>query len=207
MTYKPLRVSDAAKILQVSPATVRNWCNDGRLEHTRNAAGQRVFTRESLEHFVNPEAPDGSIKVFYTRSSSGSDVSSETQNSVLTAEFGEPDKVFSDKASGLNERRRGLNAMLQFIQESTKPVEVCCTTPDRLSRFGVSYLEKLITAYGGTLTAAGSNETKEPQDVLMSDFMSLLASFSGKFYRLRGWEQQRLLACKAVDEVDRRASE
>ena len=25
----------------------------------------------------------------------------------------------------------------------------------------------------------------------MQDFMSLLASFSGKFYRLRGWKQQQ----------------
>lgn len=33
----------------------------------------------------------------------------------------------------------------------------------------------------------------------MEDFMSLLASFSGKFYRLRGWEQQR----KLVDNVSK----
>jgi hypothetical protein len=33
----------------------------------------------------------------------------------------------------------------------------------------------------------------------MEDFMSLLTSFSGKFYRLRGWEQQR----KLVDKVSK----
>ena len=33
----------------------------------------------------------------------------------------------------------------------------------------------------------------------MEDFMSLLTSFSGKFYRLRGWEQQR----KLVDNVSK----
>ena len=33
----------------------------------------------------------------------------------------------------------------------------------------------------------------------MEDFMSLWASFSGKFYRLRGWEQQR----KLVDNVSK----
>jgi len=30
--------------------------------------------------------------------------------------------------------------------------------------------------------------------------MSLLASFSGKFYRLRGWEQQR----KLIDNVNKK---
>jgi hypothetical protein len=33
----------------------------------------------------------------------------------------------------------------------------------------------------------------------MEDFMSLLTSFSGKFYRLRGWEQQR----KLIDNVSK----
>ena len=38
-----IRVTEAAKILGVSPITVRRWCNDGKLEYSLSAAGQRVF--------------------------------------------------------------------------------------------------------------------------------------------------------------------
>lgn len=49
-----------------------------------------------------------------------------------------------------------------------------------------------------------SDDTKEPHEVLLQDFMSLLASFSGKFYRLRGWDQQKKLISNLSAEVERR---
>ena len=39
MSNKPLRVSEAAKILQLSPGTVRNWCNEGKLEYELSISG------------------------------------------------------------------------------------------------------------------------------------------------------------------------
>lgn len=76
-------------------------------------------------------------------------------------------------------------------------MRVCITNKDRLTRFGFSYLEELLTVYGAEVVVLDSADTREPHAVLMEDFMALLASFSGKFYRLRGWEQQR----KLIDDV------
>lgn len=45
----------------------------------------------------------------------------------------------------------------------------------------------------------------EGQEALIQDFMSLLASFSGKFYRLRGWEQQKRFLSDVNNEVRSRA--
>lgn len=77
-------------------------------------------------------------------------------------------------------------------QEEGK-VKVYATNKDRLTRFGFTYLAELFLAYGAEVVVLDSSETREPHAVLMEDFMSLMASFSGKFYRLRGWEQQRKL--------------
>ena len=41
---------------------------------------------------------------------------------------------------------------------------------------------------------------------LMGDFMALLASFSGRFYRIRGWDQQRRLLADAGDVINERSS-
>lgn len=201
-----MRVTEAARLLKVTPQTVRNWCNDGRLPYTLSAAGQRVFARHELLEFMRDGTVpnDESVIIFYVRSSSGSDISLDTQTQLLTEAFGAPHKVYQDKASGLSEKRRGLDAMLTYVAKCESPAQVCVTTADRLSRFGVTFLERLITEYGGQLVVAESAEAKEPQEVLMADFMSLLASFAGKFYRIRGWEQQRALASRAIAEVDAR---
>lgn len=209
MSYKPMRVTEAARALQVTPQTVRNWCNDGRLPYTMSAAGQRVFDRRVVAALADGKTintvADEHITVFYVRSSSGSDVSMDTQVELLTAEYGEPHKIYRDKASGLSESRRGLDALLTYVEKSEHNIRVCVTNRDRLSRFGTSFIERIISARGGELVEMGSSETKEPQEVLLADFMSLLASFSGKFYRIRGWEQQRMLAQRVTAEVDSRA--
>ncbi len=44
--------------------------------------------------------------------------------------------------------------------------------------------------YDTEIVVLDNNDNKEPLEVLMQDLMSLLSSFSGKFYRLRGWKQQ-----------------
>lgn len=43
-----------------------------------------------------------------------------------------------------------------------------------------------------------------PQEVLLQDFMSLIASFSGKFYRLRGYDNQKKLLSKAGDYIEQK---
>lgn len=141
--------------------------------------------------------PDAGKTFFYVRSSNGADVLISTQLEKLEAAYGEPDKVFQDKASGLNEKRRGLKALLQAVKSEEGKVRVCITNKDRLTRFGFSYLEELLGAYGTEVVVLDTADTREPPAVLMEDFMALLASFSGKFYRLRGWEQQR----KLIDDV------
>ena len=129
----------------------------------------------------------------------------ETQREVLEAAYGKPVKVFSDKASGLNERRKGLSSMLHWV-DSHPGTNVCVTAKDRLTRFGFTYLEMLIQDRGGKVFVLDDEATKEPHEALMGDFMALLASFSGRFYRIRGWDQQRRLLADAGDVINERSS-
>lgn len=200
-----IRVNDAAKILGLSPRTVRKWCNDGKLEYSMSAAGQRVFDREYLESVRNKMngVKVQPIKIFYTRSSNKNDTLVQTQVDKLTQEYGEPDVMFTDNASGLNEKRKGLNKLIQYAIDSSQDTIVHITNKDRLTRFGFAYLETLLGSHGCTIVVLDSDETKEPLEILMQDFMSLLASFSGKFYRLRGWEQKKKFLNDVQLEVDK----
>lgn len=200
MSYKPLRVSEAARILNLSPGTVRNWCKQGKLEYSLSVSGQKVFDREYIYNLARETQGLEPITVkpviFYARSSDGNDVTINTQIEKLTQSFGKPDKVYKDKASGLNDSRRGLRGLLNYCKKN--PSHVYITNKDRITRFGYPYLEELLEAYDSTLTVLDSDETKEPMEVLMQDFMSLFASFTGKFYRVRGYEQQK----KFLKDID-----
>ena len=197
------RVGQAAKFLGISPSTVRIWCQQGKLEYHMSITGEKIFYPAELEDFKREKlglSPVESKIFFYVRSSSGADVLIETQLEKLKAAYGEPDKVFQDKSSGLNEKRQGLKALLKAVRSAGGKVKVYVTNKDRLTRFGFAYLEELLLAYGAEVVVLDSSETHEPHSVLMEDFMSLLASFSGNFYRLRGWEQQR----KLIDNVNKK---
>lgn len=52
-----LTVSQAALQLGVSIATVRRWSNAGHLQSTRTPGGQRRFTPEQLDDFVQSLQP------------------------------------------------------------------------------------------------------------------------------------------------------
>lgn len=204
-----IRPHDAAKILGVSSDTVRRWTNEGLLPEVRNAANQRIYERETLESFLRErrgEEHPAAITVFYIRSSNRNDILLETQTEKLTAAYGEADLIFSDNASGLNDNRVGLRRLREEIKKPGRYV-VHVTNKDRLSRFGVPYLEELFKLCDTELVVLDSDDCKEPHEVLLQDFMSLLASFSGKFYRLRGWEQRRKFLNTVAEEVEREANE
>lgn len=116
-----LRVSQAAQILGIAPVTVRKWCNEGKMEYELSAAGQRIFTKEYVEAFKRKQLgiPDPEkISLYYVRSSSGNDVTMDTQVSKLKSNYPQPDRVFQDKSSGLNDKRKGLDSLIDFIKNN-----------------------------------------------------------------------------------------
>ena len=72
---------------------------------------------------------------------------------------------------------------------------------DRLSRFGVIYLKQLFDEYNVQVINL-YDDKKTYEDELMSDFMNLIASFSGKYYRMRSRESQKKLLKEAEKELN-----
>lgn len=65
---KPISVSQAATILQVSPDTVRRWADDGDLPATRTPGGQRRFLLHDVEALARHRSRsilDGETTVAY----------------------------------------------------------------------------------------------------------------------------------------------
>lgn len=202
MPRRVLKVRDVAEQLGVSPSAVRLYTNNGELECYWTRKGQRYFTQEQVNKFLGVDPVR--TTAFYVRSSQGDKKLLDTQVELLTVEFGEPVKVYSDKASGLRENRPGLNRM---IEDAKNDVFNCLAVvnKDRLTRFGFKYISDHLETLG-VETLVLEEPVATLQDELMQDFMSLIASFSGRFYRLRGYKQQKELLQKAGEVIHEKES-
>jgi putative resolvase len=92
--------------------------------------------------------------------------------------------VFTDIGSGLNMKRRGLRRLLTLAQRGTIHTLVI-THRDRLARFGLELIERILEDCGVRLIVIYQPEQQTPQEELVTDMMALIASFSGRVYGLR----------------------
>lgn len=194
-----MRVNDVAKQLRVSASTVRKYSNEGRIKHELNPAGQRVYSQANVDEFLGITPTP--VRAFYTRSSNGDKTLLKSQISELTAIYGEPAIAYSDTGSGLNENRAGLQRLLRDASKG-KFNQVCVTYEDRLSRFGVSFIKQLLKKDNIEVVILHDNVKYSLEQELLQDFMNLVASFSGKFYRLRSKQSQEQLLNKAKNELN-----
>lgn len=195
---KPLKIGEVARLLGVSTSMVRVYVKQGRLACSLTPGGQRVFSPNDVKQFIGESSQDSTV--FYVRSSKGDKTAMDAQEAELTRNFGEPVKVYRDSGSGLNENRRNLNRMLDDAAMG-RFTRICVTHEDRLSRFGVSFIKRFLCEYDVNVEALYDDKKTDREEVL-SDFMAILASFSGRYYRLRSKREQRSLLDTAKDKLD-----
>lgn len=197
------RVSEAAKLLKVSPSTMRKYTAEGKIQGSRNLANQRVYSMSNLREFIEPGMIAHEERtVYYLRASDGDQARLNTQLSLLEQAHGKAQRVFMDKASGLNEKRKGLASLIAYAKKHEFDTLII-TSKDRLTRFGYSYLEQLFNEYNVKILILDEDKEHKQtlEEELLKDFMSLITSFSGKFYRLRGNEQKHQLLDKAREQL------
>lgn len=193
-----IRIGPVARELRVSTQTVRRYVKDGKLRADMTPGGRYTFQRSYIDEFLG-NTPAQTI-AYYVRASDGDNTRLDTQVSALTQAYGEPVRVYRDKSSGLNEKRPGLSKLIRDARER-KFTQIAITQKDRLTRFGYHYLELLFHEYGVEVLVLGEQVEKSLHEELMQDFMSLLASFAGRFYRLRGYAQSKRLLAEASERL------
>ena len=204
MKKEYLRVGEAAKLLKVTPQTVRKYRDDGLIKGYKTPGGQTLYNKKELEAYLYGEPIEKNSPtrvVHYARSSNDSKKLIESQLDKLRKKYGEPLYEIRDTGSGLNENRKGLSKLMDLAEEEKVDL-IRVTQKDRLSRFGNKYLERFFNACDVKVEVAFENDKKTLNEELMDDFMSLIASFSGKFYRMRGYAEQEKLLKKAENIID-----
>ncbi len=193
MDEKYVSIGKAAKLLGVSIAALRKWEDNGLIQPERTPTGHRRYRVVELQTLMheNDEKPVTRGCILYAR------VSTEKQEeagsldrqigrlSTYATKQGWPiSAVISDTASGLNERRHGLQKVLQLVARREASV-VLVEYKDRFARFGFSYLESFVEAFGGQIVVM-DHEEKDEQQELVEDLIAITTSFSARIYGKRG---------------------
>jgi putative resolvase len=192
-----LRSGEVAKRLGLHPLTVRRWVKEGKIAAIPIGREARIPITE-VERLLGEQR--AGLIVLYGRVS-GHDHKEELQLQVqeleqwaLLARTGQKTLILTDIGSGLNTERKNLHRLLALVQDY-QVAEVVVTFSDRLTRFGLAYLQALFSGYGVILTVLHPDEDTTPEEELTQDLLALIASFAGRLYGLRSRRQKALLDC------------
>ena len=101
--------------------------------------------------------------------------------------------VYSDIASGLNEKRAGLKKVFKKV-ENGNIEKVLLSDRERLTRFGFSFLQRYFKHFGAEIEVIKSpNKLKSPQEELVQDLITLVADFAGRLYGLRSHKKKEVI--------------
>lgn len=194
--YKP---GEIAEILGLSTRTIQKYCDNGVIQSTRTTGNQRHISLEALEDYqtanhlqiITPTTTHQRKDVIYARVSTKhqaekGDLNRQIDHCKTYAADYNPHNLqtYTDIASGLNDNRKGLNQLLQAVQEN-KINRIFITYKDRLTRFGYAYLKRICDEHETQIVIINTNPNKSSEYELTEDMISLMHSFSGRLYGMR----------------------
>ena len=195
-----LNITQASQYLNVSDDTLRLWDKNGKLKPLKTVGGHRRYRKEDLDKFLglSEEIIEDIIDstVTYARVSSNEqkqkgDLDRQSQRlSEYCAKKGwRVTHIIKDVGSGLNDNRSGFIRLTDMVLNK-KVNKLVVEHKDRLTRFQFNFIKKIFESYGCEVIVIDSVDVSNEEE-LATDIMSLMASFSGKFYGRRSAERRK----------------
>jgi excisionase family DNA binding protein len=197
---KLLKMEEAAQYLNVSQDCLRKWDRANKLKPLKTAGGHRRYSTDVLDEFLGvkekPKEDNPIVCATYARVSSNEqkqkgDLDRQSQRlSEYCAKKGMlVTHIIKDVGSGLNDNRSGFNRLTDMIVKQKVNVLVI-EHKDRLTRFQFNFIRKMFESYGCKVVVVNGMDVSDTEE-LAADMMSLLASFSGRFYGKRSAERRK----------------
>jgi len=147
---KLISISEVSKLTGVTIKTLKIWDDNGTLKSKcRTGGGHRRYDRDDVNRFIGelPSVPSQNQKAFiYCRVSTRKQAESgnlQRQKDQLIQYCIDHQYqivgIFEEIASGLNDHRRELTKLFRRLNEVDR---IIIEDPDRLARFGYTYLKE-----------------------------------------------------------------
>lgn len=158
LTQATYKLNQVAKMLNVTPTTLRNWEKVGKVKFDRTPTNIRFLPRNKLIDLLEVQGlyyDDSNTQqkdVIYARVSSHDQKKQgdlDRQVSFLVTEVKDLQNVIvlSEVGSGLNDKRKKLQQLIKMVMND-EVNKVFITDKDRLAKIGFYYLETVFNAKG-----------------------------------------------------------
>lgn len=193
MTIQRYKVSEYAKLNRVTQRTVWRWISEEKVkvEKTHTGGVRIVVEITDKEQKVAVYA-----RVSTTENKDNLERQKERLISYCNAKGYKVEQVVTEIASGLNDTRPKLEKIL--LDESINIIVV--EHKDRLARFGLNYIEKLLEMQGRRIE--NINPQSNDIDDLMEDFVSIVTSFCSRLYGRRRTKRKTEQIIKELQKED-----
>ncbi|HDM88951.1 MAG TPA: IS607 family transposase [Candidatus Bathyarchaeota archaeon] len=191
---KMYRTGKVAEMLGVHKVTVIRWIKQGKIKAVRIGREFRV-PEDEVKRLLKGKLTN--TAVIYARVSS-SDQKSDLERQVeylkgyCSARGYAIVDILTDVASGLNEKRRGLKKLFDYVVNGKVDV-VVVSYKDRLTRFGFKYLEEFFNSHGVRIEVIFGEEPKDLQPELIEDLIAIVSSFASRLYGMRSHKKKKVV--------------
>jgi len=196
-TERLLRPKEVCQRLGISYPTLARWVREGKIRAVRTAGGKYRIPESEVMRIAEGLPVSKEVRaVIYARVSPSQRGDLEGQVQYLrqycSSKGYKVIDVLSDIASGLKADRRGLLKLLDYVTNRQVDVIVVAYR-DRLTRFGLEYLEYFLRQYGVRVEAVLGEEPKDSHQELLEDLVEVVSSFAGRLYGVRSRRKRMLV--------------
>ena len=193
MERRFLKIGAAAELLGVSVETLRRWESTGELLPARKGpGGTRYYATADLLGLGDADAPT----ICYARVSSHDQKADlERQHGMLEsycAAKGWRCEVIKDLGSGMNYRKKGLQALLDKILRKQMR-RLVLTHKDRLLRFGSELVFALCELQQIEVVIINKGEQPSFEEELAKDVLEIITVFSARLYDARSKKNREII--------------
>lgn len=201
-------INKFAKIIGVTPQTLRNWDRSGKLHpHHTSSNGYRYYSEDQLNAVTGiqmaPKKVIGYCRVSSPKQKDDLERQVENLRTYLYAQ-GQPFEIIIDVGSGINYKKKGLQDLIRRI-ESNQAEKVVILYKDRLLRFGFELIETIAAIHGCKIEIVDTTQKSEQQE-LVEDLVQIITMFSCKLQGKRAHKAkkmiQELVGCDLDDKVN-----
>ena len=210
LTKDSYRIRDLSRFFGVTDVTLRTWEKEGRIKFLRTEGKSRYLTKDLLIKELDKrglfidDKPMNKKDVLYARVLSHDQKGNlDKQIMFLLTNISDLHQpvVLSEVGSGFNDKRKKFQTLIKMIMND-EVSRIFVTYKDRLTRFGFNMLEEICKLKDVQIIVV--NQVKEKQSVedeLVSDMMSLIASFSGKLYSMRSKQKKKKVELSDLENL------
>lgn len=192
-----MKLSQYAKKIGVSYQTVWNWYKNGLIENAYQLPSGTIVVPDDVD-----ENSEQYGVILYARTSSSQnknllDGQVERLTNYAAAKGYKVKQIVKEFGSGLNDERKQLTKILQ----ENKYDKIIVEHKDRLTRFGFNWIQLLT---GNRIEVI--NETKEKDEDIVKDLISIIHCFSARIYGLRRSQRFDAKVKQAIEETENEVS-